>query len=264
MDVYDIAQAHGCLCKVGAAAESTYGLVGRLYASKSGWVLLSVPNAIARGLFDALGEPGIELPLKDGILNAHISVMRPDELEGIGGVNAITERGHEFTYQLGPVKTVNPAGWNGVSRVWFVEIRSPDLSALRRSYGLPSMPTRNGEELPFHLTFAIRKTKVLQENEVAKISEALGDLSYKADCLRAFVMSLEESLDKQSQDASVDELKKVKRLSDAKQYQAKHHLLRTLMGRHPAGWEVGQDKGMASVRNKRTGFRYHMPKRALP
>lgn len=247
MDVYAIAQAHGCLCKVGAAAESTYGLVGRLYASKSGWVLLSVPNAIARGLFDALGEPGIELPLKDGILNAHISVMRPDELEGIGGVNAITERGHEFTYQLGPVKTVNPAGWNGVSRVWFVEIRSPDLSALRRSYGLSSMPMRNGEELPFHLTFAIRKTKVLQEGEVSKAAQ-----------------DSERAETKKSQDASVDELKKVKRLSDAKQYQAKHHLLRTLMGRHPAGWEVGQDKGMASVKNKRTGFRYHMPKRALP
>ena len=30
---------------------------------KSGWVLLSVPNALVRGCFAALDEPGVELPL---------------------------------------------------------------------------------------------------------------------------------------------------------------------------------------------------------
>ncbi len=156
--------------KAGAAAESTYALTGRLYASASGWLLLSVPNNVVRGLFDALQEPGVELPpgSKGGPFNAHVSVMRKEEVLEAGGPDKITERGHFFSYQLGPVKTVVPMGWDEMSRVWFVEIRSPDLQNLRKSYGLPALPQKNGEELPFHLTIAVRRKKVLQENEVSK------------------------------------------------------------------------------------------------
>jgi hypothetical protein len=49
-------------CASAARPELSYSLRGRLYASSSGWLLLSVPNALARGAFDALNEPGVELP----------------------------------------------------------------------------------------------------------------------------------------------------------------------------------------------------------
>lgn len=157
------------LTKAGDAEPpaTSFSLSGRLYASKSGWILLSVPNAVIRGLFDAIDEPGIELPYHtDGSLNAHISVMRPAEIEGIGGVDAVSERGHTFHYTLGRLKTVEPAGWGEMSRVWFVEVYSPELQTLRKTYGLTPLP--NDNKFQFHITVATRKKKILQNNDVRK------------------------------------------------------------------------------------------------
>lgn len=164
---YDLAYAMTALSKVADAPETAQALVGTLYASSGGWVLLRVPNALGRGAFDALDAAGAELPKNDlGLYNAHISVMRPDEVEKIGGVDKITERGHQFTYTLGPVKTVRPDGWHGIERVWFIDVHSPALSALRRSYGLSSLP--NEDKYRFHITFGVKKSKVLQRNGPSK------------------------------------------------------------------------------------------------
>ena len=162
--VYDIANAHGYLCKEGASPRSTPSLVGKLYLAKSGWLLLSVPNAIVHGLFDALHEPGAELPLQDGALNSHISVMSPDEIEQIGGPDKISERGHMFNWQLGPIKTVEPTNWNDVGRVWYATADSIALRNLRKSYGLE--PLRKGYD--HHVTIAIRRKGVLQNNDIKK------------------------------------------------------------------------------------------------
>lgn len=162
---YELGIAVAHLTKQAAAATTTYCLTGRLFASASGWILLSVPNAFVRGLFDTLQEPGLELPPN---FSAHISVMRPNEVKELGGVNKITERGHVFKYQIGPMKTVQPAGWPEISKVWFVSVESPELKQLRKSYGLSALPLKDGEEIPFHITVAIRKKRILQENEVKK------------------------------------------------------------------------------------------------
>jgi len=148
--------------------ELSYGLAGRLYLSKSGWILLSVPNALARGAFEALYEPGAELPVDDeGVFNAHVSVLRPEEIERIpGGADAITERGKVFRYTLGPVRSVVPHGWAEMSRCWFIEVNSPELEKFRKSYGLSALP-KDGE-FRFHCTFAVRRKGVLRENEVSK------------------------------------------------------------------------------------------------
>jgi hypothetical protein len=151
--------------------QTVYCLTGRLYLSASGWLLLSVPNALARGAFEALDEPGIELPPD---FSAHVSVARPSEVEQMGGGARVSERGKTFTYNLGPLKTVKPLGWSDVSRVWFLSVNSPELQAFRRSYGLPSLPTtEGGKELPFHLTVAVRKKTVLNDNEVSKAAAML-------------------------------------------------------------------------------------------
>lgn len=170
---YTIGNAHGWLSKSAKAAGAEYHLSGRLYLAKSGWLLLSVPNALVRGVFDAMSHAGAELPLAGTmnvpnvdkeLLNAHISVLTADEVASIGA-NRINERGHSFKYALGPIKELTPNNIDGVSKVWAIQVSSPELSALRKSYGLSALP--NGDH-PFHITVAVRKRNVLRDNAVSK------------------------------------------------------------------------------------------------
>jgi len=170
---YDIGNAIGWLARAGGKQAANHLLSGRLYLSKSGWLLLSVPNALARGVFDALTAPGAELPtagalnvpnVKEDLFNAHISVMTADEVASIGA-DKITERGHVFHYGLGPLVELAPKNIDGISKIWAVQVVSPALSAIRKSYGLP--PLLHGSH-QFHITVAVRRTKVLQNNSVSK------------------------------------------------------------------------------------------------
>jgi hypothetical protein len=151
--------------KTAAKPKATYSMSGRLYLSASGWLLLSVPNSLVRGAFDALDEPGIELPVKDGKLNAHISVMNSSEVDQIGA-DKITERGHTFAYQTGKVKETSPGGWAEMSKVWMIEVKSPELQKLRKSYGLSALP--HDGEYQFHITLAVRRKNVLRNSDVRK------------------------------------------------------------------------------------------------
>ncbi len=149
-------------------AVPAYNLTGALYRSSSGWVLLQVPNALVRGVFAAMHEPGAELPPSgdDGRLNAHISVFRAEELDALGGADAITERGKQFKYSIGRLMSVVPETWSGMARVWFLTVHSPELQALRRSYGLSSLP--NEGKYDFHITVAVRRKGVLGRNDARK------------------------------------------------------------------------------------------------
>lgn len=170
-ELYKQGNAHGWLAKSSAAVVSHH-LAGRLYMAKSGWLLLSVPNALVRGVFDAMTAAGVELPragvmnvpnVDKELLNAHISVMTVEEAEKIGAGN-INERGHSFRYSLGPVKEITPNNIDGVSKIWAIQVSSPDLSALRKSYGLSPLP----KDEPFHITVAVRRTNVLRDNDISK------------------------------------------------------------------------------------------------
>lgn len=163
---YDIGNAYTYLCKSASSPVITYALSGELYLSNSGWLLLSVPNSLVRGAFDALNEQGIELPTKDGRLNAHITVMKPEDITAIGGADKISERGHHFHYTFGPIKEVVPDSWEDVAKVWLIEVKSPELQNLRKSYGLTSLP--NNDKHEFHITIAIRKKSVLRNNDIKK------------------------------------------------------------------------------------------------
>lgn len=181
---YDIGHAIGWLNRE-KCANTNYYLAGRLYVARSGWLLLSVPNALVRGVFDALTAPGAELPLagafdvegtKPTLLNAHISVMTAEEVKKIGADN-ITERGHTFHYGIGPVREISPKNADKISRVWAIEVASPELAALRKSYGLT--PLINGDH-KFHITVAIRRTNVLRFNDINKFEAASGRGELKA------------------------------------------------------------------------------------
>lgn len=154
------------------APQTSYAMAGQLYLSASGWLLLSVPNGLVRAVFGTLDEIGVELPpgKDDQPFNAHISVMRPEELEQIGGADKITERGQSFHYNIGRLAVVTPAGWPEMSKCWLLQVNSPELSQLRRSYGLSPLPQRNNEPLAFHITVAVRRKGVLRANEISKVS----------------------------------------------------------------------------------------------
>jgi hypothetical protein len=164
--LHDAGYAAGMLAKAGGAPESVYALSGRLIASQSGWAILEVPNALVRGIFAAMDEPGVELPPSgpNDQLNAHISVLTKDELDRIGGPDALSERGQRFRYQLGPIKKVKPSGWD-MAAVYMVEVQSPALKKLRVSYGLPPLPHGDHQ---FHITVCVRKKGTLQAGPVSK------------------------------------------------------------------------------------------------
>lgn len=150
---------------------AVFALSAPFIISASGWGMLRVPNDIVRGLYSSIDLPGAEFPAASSgeTYQAHISVMRKEEVAQIG-VGKISERGKRFRYQLGPVCEVVPAGWEEMSKCWFVAIRSPELTQLRRTYGLPNLPIHpeTGLSIGFHLTFAVRRKHVLGSNEIAK------------------------------------------------------------------------------------------------
>lgn len=173
---YNIGNAIGWLSRDEKQAAINHSLAGRLYVAKSGWLLLSVPNALVRGVYDALATPGAELPragllnvpnVPGDVLNAHISVMNADEVKKIGAEN-INERGHMFGYSLGHLKEITPRNIAGISKVWALQVSAPMLSAIRKSYGLD--PLLNGHQ--FHITVAVRRKSVLNNNAVSKAAMA--------------------------------------------------------------------------------------------
>jgi hypothetical protein len=160
--------------KVAADLTPSYSLVGTLFVSDATgrqYGLLTVPNAMVRGVFDAMHEPGIELPLRDGRLDAHVTVFRPEELDLIGGADAIkNDRGKPFRYSLGRLCELTPDGWPDASKAWVIRVHSPELQQLRRSHGLSSLP--NDGQYDFHITVAVRRKGVLARSGTAKATTA--------------------------------------------------------------------------------------------
>jgi len=175
---YRAGHALGWLYRGNKQASTAHLLTGRLYLSKSGWLLLSVPNALIRGVFDALSAPGAELPtagvmnvpdVKSELVNAHISVMTPAEVAAIGETN-INERGHMYGYALGGLYEINVKNVDGVSKIWALKVTSPALTAIRKSYGLSPRPNNQDD---FHITVAVRRKNVLTNSAVSKLADPI-------------------------------------------------------------------------------------------
>ena len=137
-------------------------MTGRLEMSASGWILLKVPNSLGIGVYQSLNLPGLELPKKNGRYHAHISVIRPEELEAAGVTQRLDELGQRFKFQIKGLAEVNPMGWEEMDKVWFLRCLSPELKELRRSYNLPALPRKDGKNLGFHITVAVRRAGVLK------------------------------------------------------------------------------------------------------
>jgi hypothetical protein len=307
---YKAGHAFGWLYRGNKQAATNHPLAGRLYLAKSGWLLLSVPNALVRGVFDAMATPGAELPLAGvmnvpnvdaDVLNAHVSVMTADEVNKVG-VDNINERGHMFAYRLGGMKEIAVKNVDGVSKVWVIEVSSPELTALRKSYGLSPLP--NGDH-QFHITVACRRKKVLQDNAVRKAASAdklpggqadgVPDSQFPPKALAEGAkhehehtsddqVAKEIAKDHLSEDAhyyeKIREIEKAgvsahkdvlaklleaKSHSDNKRYDRKAAILRELMAKAPQDWKIDDPKPKyKGVTHMPTNFRLHTDPATIP
>jgi hypothetical protein len=157
------------LAKSASDQKVSYNLTGMLQLTgNTDYLIMSMPNALVRGVFSAIDAPGIELPPGPGAdseFSASVVVMTPDEVATVGR-DEITERGKRYAYTLGRFLSLEPEDWPGVDRVWMIRIHSPELQELRRSYGLSAFP-KNGES-DFYCTVAIRRRGVLGDNAKSK------------------------------------------------------------------------------------------------
>lgn len=303
---YQAGNALGWLYRGDKQAATQHPLAGRLYLAKSGWLLLSVPNALVRGLYDALTAPGAELPragvmnvpnVSGELLNAHISVMTADEVKKVGA-DKINERGHMFGYALGTLKEIDVRNVDGVSRVWALQVSSPGLAALRKSYGLSPLPNDH----PFHITIAVRRKKVLQDNAVRKAAsddklpggeaDGMPDSKFPTEALAEGTEHEHEHTDDDatakeiakdhlSEDARyydkhkeaeqvrrpriIDELMAAKSHSDAKRYDHKNDIVRRLMTQAPQDWHIDdKKKKYKGVTHRPTNFKLHVDPTVIP
>ena len=131
-------------------------LKGTLKQTDDGFVYLNISNNVINGMYTLIDEEGIEKPPYDqgkyNGLGAHISVMSQDEFDE---KTEISEVGKEFTFKLDKFYSTEPEGCDGMERVWFLAVESPELEKLRKKYKLPK--TYQGHK--FHITCAVRKTQ---------------------------------------------------------------------------------------------------------
>lgn len=124
--------------------SSSISLVGTLELTDNGWLLLRVPSELIRGIWKALRHLGYKLPSKlpGPISRAGIVIMTPAEVAKIQqGGEDIGERGAAYTYRLGKIsKDTWRHARHGQVSYFFWEVICPQLSQLRKRYGLDSYP----------------------------------------------------------------------------------------------------------------------------
>jgi len=86
-------------------------------------------------------------------VGAHISVMKKEETTDL----TIKEIGDQFEFFVDGFHCVKPDGWDGVERVYFLTVKSPDLEILRKKYKLTNKI--DGHE--FHITVGVERSEDL-------------------------------------------------------------------------------------------------------
>lgn len=144
---------------------------GKLQPSGSGWVLLAVHKGLCDSAYYNLKTEGIECePHCD---NPHISVLSKDEVDQLKEKHGfkwegVAKIGQPFKFYLKRMVDLVPHAWDGVDRVWFLEVESPQLRKYRKSLGFTELPknSKHGHDMRFHITFAIRKSSIKKAAEL--------------------------------------------------------------------------------------------------
>jgi hypothetical protein len=143
-----------------AGAELTEVELRSTLKVNDGFVYLEVPEALIDGFFKLIPGRGLDKPEvasdKKEYVGAHISVMYPEEYEKIvKRRKKLREVGEDFSYTVDRLYSTTPENWDDVKEVFFLTVKSPELEALRKKYGLSKK--LNGHD--FHITLAVRRRK---------------------------------------------------------------------------------------------------------
>lgn len=227
-EMFSFGQAHGLMNK-NAEHTSVHALAGRLQAGPSGNLELTVPSSLIKGVFDALDEPGAEFVVRNNRTESAIKVMTREEVDKLGGVSHISERGHSYHYTLGPIVELPATG--DYDKLWAISIKSNDLEDIRKSYGLETSP-----QLGFYIPVGCKKKRVTEDNAVSKLA---GDTEPKKELVRI-------------------------KLDDNDGKSLTHHYLTAKKWDYPAGKvEPNEDRDDAAVRELRERTGHHIDKSKL-
>jgi hypothetical protein len=123
--------------------------------NNDGFYFLDIPQSFATGLYRMLKDEVDETPYKQKGYNqvgAHVSVINEEEFEEPVDIKEV---GKFFDFTIIGAKQTNPAGWDEMSQVYFMEIECPKIEKMRESYGLSKTYQDKGHN--FHITFAVDK-----------------------------------------------------------------------------------------------------------
>jgi DNA-directed RNA polymerase subunit beta len=150
--------------------------------SKAGkeWAYLKVHKGLPSAAYEALKDQGVDCEAEHDL--PHISVLRNWEakqlIEKYGRKwKSACGHGRKFPFSLqNAIVDLDPEGWKEMDRVWFLEAKSPELRAHRKSLGLEELPRGDdsGKEFQFHITVAVRRKHA--PRGVSKISAIFDDV----------------------------------------------------------------------------------------
>ena len=155
-DIGDRALVQSLFVEAGTEKQRA-ALRGTLKQKKDGFTYINVSNDVINGLYRLVDDENKQQPPyredKYNNVGAHITVIGVSEVREFD-LWDIPEIGNEYSFFAKDFISFSP-DWEGVEKVWALQVESKDLESLRRKYGLT--PKYKGHD--FHITIAIRKRK---------------------------------------------------------------------------------------------------------
>lgn len=132
-----------------------FSLSGMLKQDERGFLYIDLPDDFIYELYPLIHADGIDLSpyFGDGLVGAHISVILAKEAKENQLIGEISELGRDIEFSITGCYSVQPDGWKGIERVWFLTIDCPELESLRQKYGLS--PKISGHD--YHITLAVKR-----------------------------------------------------------------------------------------------------------
>lgn len=122
----------------------------------AGFMYVKIDDSYIYDLVNLIRKEGFEEPpyFGEGV-GAHITVIYPDEMEGIQGIE---ECGKLIDFTPQGCQVVHPPRLP-VDQVYFITVDAPDLDALREKYGLPR------RQYDYHITIGVKPLALSARDE---------------------------------------------------------------------------------------------------
>jgi DNA-directed RNA polymerase beta subunit len=139
------------------------------------WVYVETHGGLVDAALESLKSEGFQVDRTPN--DPHITLVGSDETQelidkyGETKWKGAAKDGTKVRFALSRLVNLVPSGWEGVDRVWFIEVDSPDLRKYRTDLGFDPLPKGdNGNEHRFHITFAVHRPK----NEIKRAEYLFG------------------------------------------------------------------------------------------